>query len=166
MGIDTTTVVGSYLLVKNKVIIKKEIKMIYKNQKTNKIFKKKVKFDPDTGDPVERLTETIEVPETFCGWHDLYRELNEPENLNEDAFFQPEYIDQKTGYTILMPNGGKGTISTSDSGRGEQYTTEIEFHHIEKSKQEFEVEYSNEISALKDFYKEVEIKFGVITYSH
>lgn len=165
MGIDTTTMVGAYVQTKNKVEQATEKKVTYKNKNTGKIFKNPVKFDPETGDPVSKIVEDVPKEVIYKGWYDLMKALDYPGYLDEEAFWQPAYMAKPKGYTVIISNFGD-EISSIDSGRGEEAIVEINPSLIEDCISKFKEKYAKELKALDEFYEEVEVKFGVITYSH
>lgn len=165
MGIDTTTYIGAYVTVKNKTVISTYKKTIYINDLTGKEFEKAIKFDPHTGDPVSKKEIDVDIEKSVSGWYGMMDELGYPENLDEDAFFEPAYSDISQGYGLLLPNSGK-SLTSIDSGRGESALQEISKDDPEKFTKALQERYEEELKSLKSFYEEVEVKFGVVVYSH
>ncbi len=166
MGVDTTTYIGAYLLVKDKTEeIKKEDRYSL-NESTGKKYSHKIKFDPKTGEKlVEKVIEHYEEKK-ISGWWDFWSSVGEGLGIREDDFCEYEYSCSPEGYSVLLPNGRHGCMKYYDSGRGENDTSEIKESDIEQYKSRLLVSYKYSIEAMREFYGEVEVKFGVVTYSN
>jgi len=165
MGADASTYIGAYIIAKDKVKEVEKSKTIYKNEKTDKVFKKPIKFDPDTGDPVTKVKEKYMEKIAFRGWYDLLEELDLYDELGEDGFFTPAYHDCPKGHSLMISNSDNGRLFDDVES---EFTGEITASGIADTLLKFKGSHKKEIAALFDFYGEenVQIKFGIVNYAH
>lgn len=148
---------GSYLGIYLEVPFLKheETVTFYRNPVTGKPMKKR--FNPETG--VEGTKESrVEVnyltPNPY---------IDDVEGIRADEFSRPAYTGGgKRIETFVLSYTGKYKIGEA----GELENIDISDINVPKLIEEFKVDYAWHLEQYTDWYKEVNVKFGLVNYAH
>ena len=158
---ETITQLGVYLVIEEKHVKIQKNRTIFKNEKTGKVFREEIKFDPDTGDPISKIKEEYTDWIRCTNFINFLDATDRHDEFDKDCFISSHHIDCEEDYNILLPEDKMEHKFVCREGEA---TWEIMEGSVEKAKKEFSEKFSKEIKALNDFYGKVEVKFGVITY--
>ena len=152
MGIYFSTYIGCFLRLPNKT--EPVIETFYKKPSGERTS---TKFNPDTGEEYEQVSET-KLKKVYANTY-----IEEAKNFKGvfeggDVFYQPAYAGQTDDYIVALPNSG----SNFDEEHG--FNHSMGDVNIESKIIEFKKRYSAYLDYYIEQYGQIEVHYGVVHY--
>lgn len=160
MGLYQNTYIGVFIEVKKKVENVIITKVTYETE-ANEIFDFPVKFSAETGLKTTKIEREQKVPKVYERGADYVKSINGNIDHWYEDYFEPSSYN-KDSFKILLNGDCKYNRSIKENDE-----FEIDFNPNDLIS-DFEKEYNETISGLKDFFGEsnVKVKYGVVNFMH